>query len=71
MKKLRYTVENFLPAAHDAIGIGFREHVTDLTVDHARRYGSVRLTSEALGVSGVGEQGLAAAGAGYQVAAQG
>jgi thiamine biosynthesis lipoprotein len=38
-------------------GLGYEVGIRD-PFDHARRYGSVRLTGEALGVSGVGEQGF-------------
>ena len=44
-----------LGAGHD--GQGYEVGIRD-PFDHVRRYGSVRLTSEALGVSGVGEQGF-------------
>lgn len=42
-----------LGAGHD--GQGFEVGIRD-PFDHTRRYGTVRLTSEALGVSGIGEQ---------------
>jgi thiamine biosynthesis lipoprotein len=42
-----------LGAGHD--GLGFEVGIRD-PFDHTRRYGTVRLTGEALGVSGIGEQ---------------